>query len=114
VLGVLSMLFVLLRVYQVKADPAPERVRKLFHLLGGVFGLPLPWIFHSFTPVLLLSVLVLIAFAVMRFSTGLSHGMGQVLFGVRRESIGELCYIVGILLLFYLHRATKFFTLCRS
>jgi len=107
VLGVLSTLFALLRLYQVKADPPPERVRKLFHLLGGVFGLPLPWIFHSFTPVLLLSVLVLIAFGVMRFSTGLRHGVGQVLFGVRRESIGEPCYIVGIMLLFYLAQGDK-------
>jgi len=51
--------------------------------LGSVFGLPLPWIFHSFTPMLLPSVLELIAFAVMRIRTGFAiayqdYGQGKI------------------------------------
>jgi phytol kinase len=104
VLIVAAILFGLLRLYQVKASPPPERVRKMFHVLGGVFGLALPLIFDHFAPVLLLGMLVLVAFAAMRLSTRLRHSVGQVLFGVRRDSIGELCYIAGILLLFWLTR----------
>jgi phytol kinase len=109
VLGVLAILFGLLRLYQVKAAPPPERVRKLFHVLAGLFGLPLPWIFNRFAPVLLLGVIALIAFVAMRFSIRLRRGVGQVLFGVQRDSVGELCYIVGILLLFWLAHGDKIF-----
>lgn len=107
ILAAVSILFAGLRLYQVKATPPPERVRKLFHLIGGVLGLPLPWIFDHLAPVLVLSAISAGAFLAMRLSIRLRHGVGQVLFGVKRESIGELCYVASIVLLFWLARGDK-------
>jgi phytol kinase len=112
-LGVLAVLLVVvalfggLRLYQLLANPAPEHVRKLFHACGGLFGLPLPWIFDSLIPVLLLGVLIIAAFIAMRFIGRLRGGVGQVLFAVKRESIGELCYIASMVLLFWFSRGDK-------
>jgi len=106
-LGVAAALLAGLRLFQVIANPAPELVRKLFHLVGGLFGLPLPWIFTDLKPVLLLGVIVASAFIAMRFVGRLRGGVGQVLFAVRRESIGELCFIVSMVLLFWLSRGDK-------
>jgi phytol kinase len=107
ILLVVVALFGALRLYQLIAKPEPEHVRKLFHACGGLFGLPLPWIFDSFVPVLLLGVLITAAFVTMRFVSRLRTGVGQVLFAVRRESIGELCYIASMVLLFWLSRGDK-------
>lgn len=112
-LGVFGILLIVvalfggLRLYQLVAKPAPEHVRKLFHACGGLFGLPLPWIFDSLIPVLLLGVLITAAFITMRFVGRLRCGVGQVLFAVKRESIGELCYIASMVLLFWLSRGDK-------
>jgi phytol kinase len=112
-LGVLAVLLVVvalfggLRLYQLLANPAPEHVRELFHACGGLFGLPLPWIFDSLIPVLLLGVLIIAAFIAMRFIGRLRGGVGQVLFAVKRESIGELCYIASMVLLFWFSRGDK-------
>lgn len=106
-LMVVALLFAGLRAYQVKARAPAELVRKLFHISGGLFGIPLPWIFDSYTPVLLLGVLIGAAFVVMRFVKGFRSGVGQVLFAVKRESIGELCYLASMVLLFWLARGNK-------
>lgn len=112
-LGVFAILLVVvalfggLRLYQLIAKPEPEHVRKLFHACGGLFGLPLPWIFDSLVPVLLLGVLITASFITMRFVGRLRGGVGQVLFAVKRESIGELCYIASMVLLFWLARGDK-------
>jgi phytol kinase len=102
-----ALLFGLLRVYQVRAKPAPELVRKLFHISGGAVGLVLPWLFDSIAPVLVLAALVAAAFLAMRFVHGLRHGVGQVLFGVERQTIGELCFLVSMCLLFWFARGNK-------
>ena len=106
-LVVVSVLLAGLRLYQVVAKPAPELVRKIFHAGGGLFGLPLPWIFTDVKPVLLLGLTVISAFVALRFVGRLRCGVGQVLFAVKRESIGELCYIVSMVLLFWLSRGDK-------
>jgi phytol kinase len=107
VLSIVVALFAALRLYQLKAKPQPEHVRKLFHACGGLFGLPLPWVFDSFAPVLLLGILITAAFVALRLVGRLRSGVGQVLFAVPRESIGELCYIASMVLLFWLARGDK-------
>jgi phytol kinase len=106
-LMVVSLLFAGLRAYQIKFRPQPELVRKLFHLSGGLFGLPLPWIFDTFTRVLLLGLLIGGVFVALRFVKGFRSGVGQVLFAVQRESIGELCYLASMVLLFWLAQGNK-------
>jgi phytol kinase len=112
-LGVFAILLVVvalfggLRLYQLIARPEPEHVRKLFHACGGLFGLPLPWIFDSLIPVLVVGALITAAFISLRFVGRLRGGIGQVLFAVKRESVGELCYIASMVLLFWLSRGDK-------
>lgn len=91
-----------LRLLQVKRkpQPQPELVRKLFHICGGVLALSLPWLFDRITPVLVLGAVVAAALVALRVVPQLRSGLGQVLFGVERQSVGELCYLASICLLF--------------
>jgi phytol kinase len=96
-----------LRVFQVRARPEPELVRKLFHMSGGVAGLSLPWLFDDLAPVLLLGAIVAAAFVALRLVPRLRSGIGQVIFAVERKTVGELCFIASFCLLFWLARGDK-------
>jgi len=96
-----------LRVFQVKWKPEPELVRKLFHIGGGAIGLSLPWLFEDVAPVLALGVLVAGALVALRLVPQLRSGLGQVVFGIKRQTIGELCYLASICLLFWLTSDNK-------
>ena len=89
-----------LRLLQVRFKPEPELVRKLFHISGGVLALLLPWLFDRMTPVIVLGAVVAAALVALRVVPKLRNGFGQVLFGVERQTIGELCYLASICLLF--------------
>jgi phytol kinase len=103
------LLFVALHAWQVWAQPHPELVRKLFHLGGGFLALPLPWLFTGFVPVLVLGVANLAFFALLRTIPALRSGLGQVLSGVQRNTAGEFCFVLSLLLLFHLARDTPLF-----
>jgi phytol kinase len=103
-LGLTGGLLTLLRWFQVhgRPPPEPELVRKLFHIGGGLLGLSLPWLFDSLIPVLLTSGAIAALFIAMRKVPLLRDGVGQVLLGVKRNTVGEFCYIASICLLFWL------------
>ena len=96
-----------LRYYQVRLKPDPELVRKLFHLGGGLLGLSLPWLFDDLLPVLVLTVLVASGFVATRTIPALRNGIGQVLLGVQRPSVGEFGFLASFCLLFWLARGDK-------
>lgn len=106
-LAAATIVFALLRLYQIKANPPPERVRKLVHVFGGILGLSLPWLFDRFAPVLFLGLLAFAAFLTMRLNARIRGAMGQILFAVPRKSVGELCYVTGMLALFWLAHGNK-------
>lgn len=89
-----------LRLFQVRLEPQPELVRKLFHISSGLLALLLPWLFDRVTPVLVLGGVIAAALVALRVVPKLRSGFGQVLFGVERQSVGELCYLASIVLLF--------------
>jgi phytol kinase len=91
-----------LRRYQASTDVDPERVRKLFHLSGGVFGLALPWLFDELASVLMLSATAALLFAAMRIIPVLRNGIGRVLGDVERRSVGEFCFLASLCLLFWM------------
>jgi len=109
VLALAGALLGVLRLYQLrgKPPPPPELVRKLFHIGGGIIGLSLPWLFDSLVPVLVLAATITAAFATMRIVRRLRRGLGQVLLGVDRRTVGEFCYIASIALLFWLSQGDK-------
>lgn len=93
-------LFAALRVWQVLAHPHPELVRKIFHLGGGLLALPLPWLFSSPMPVLVLGASSIALFTLLRTVPVLRAGPGQVLAAVQRNTVGEYGFILSLLLLF--------------
>lgn len=96
-----------LRRTQVARNIDPERVRKLFHIGGGILGLALPWVFDDIVPVLLLGVLVGLLFFLLRVVPALRRGPGQVLLGIPRQTVGDFCFIASFALLFWLARGDK-------
>lgn len=104
VLGLAAGLLGLLRWFQVHRRPAPEPelVRKLFHIGGGLLALSLPWLFDSLLPVLLTCGAITALFVAMRRVPLLRDGVGQVLLGVKRNTVGEFCYVASVCLLFWL------------
>jgi len=105
--GLVVALLAVLRVYQVLAHPEPEMVRKLFHLMGGLFGLSLPWLFQQMAQVLALAAAITVLFVALRAVPALRAGPGQVLAGVKRKTVGEFCFIASFCLLFWLARGNK-------
>lgn len=103
----LMLLFLaVLRAWQVLTHPDPEMVRKVFHLGGGLLALPLPWLFSGPLPVLVLGAASMVLFALLRTIPALRTGPGQVLMAVHRETVGEFCFILSLVLLFLLARDT--------
>jgi phytol kinase len=96
-----------LRFLQLRRGLEPELVRKMFHVGGGILGLTLPWLFDSIVPVIVLASAISGGFLALRMVGKLRAGVGQVLHAVRRESIGEFCYVASFLLLFWLAQGDK-------
>jgi phytol kinase len=106
-LGAATSLFAGLRLLQQRYRLAPELVRKMFHVGGGILGLTLPWLFDSIVPVIVLAVAIAGGFVAIRRIATLRAGVGQVLHAVQRDSVGEFCYVASLVLLFWLARGDK-------
>jgi len=96
----MTSLTVGLHCYQRRRAPSAEWVRKLMHVGGGITALSFPWLFAELWPVALLAALLMLQFAAMRFVRQIRTGIGAVLGNVRRRSVGEFCFPLGVALLF--------------
>src|SRR5262245_34698322 len=94
-----------LRLYQRFYSPHPELVRKLLHMGMGLATLSLPWLFDRAWPVLLLAGISIVALVSLRLVASLKSGLGNVVAGVARASLGEIYFplAVTVLLLLYLY-----------
>lgn len=101
------VMFAGLRFAQLRWHMEPELARKMFHVLGGLIGMTLPWLFDSIAPVLVLFAATTGAFVALRRVQALRRGVGQVLHAVKRETVGEFCYVTSLLVLFWLARGDK-------
>jgi phytol kinase len=99
--GTLGGLIAGLRVFQRRASPHPEVVRKLLHVIMGLVTLSLPWLFDAAWPVLLLSAATLTLLIALR-RPRLSGGVGQVISAVDRDSYGDLLFPLAVAVLFVL------------
>jgi phytol kinase len=97
-----------LRLVQHVFAPHPEVVRKLMHVGMGLATLSFPWLFHDVWPVLLLAGLAMAALASVRLVRGLKSGLGTVLGGVARESLGEFYFTLSVAGLFWLTHGQAF------
>ena len=101
-LSTLILLMVVIHVYQHASNLAPETSRKLFHLGGGLTTLALPWMFADVWPVLLLTAVTIPTLLALKHVQRLRNGLGDVLYGVTRPSLGEVYFPLSACLLFVL------------
>jgi phytol kinase len=80
----------------------PELLRKLLHVGMGMVTLSFPWLFQAAWPVITLGVLASILMLLIRQSSALRNRLGGVVDGVKRESLGEVYFPVGVAVLFTL------------
>ncbi len=100
VLVVLGALFGFMRIFQ-GGLPA-ELSRKGVHVGMGLICLTFPWIFHEAWPVIVLAVFAIGGLAAVRFVPLLRQGVGGVLGGVERQSLGEFYFPAAVATVFVL------------
>jgi phytol kinase len=107
VLLTLGALLGALALWRRLGDPHPELLRKLLHVGMGLTTLSFPWLFDDSWPVLVLGALSVLLLLGMRLFPGLKAGVGQVVGGVARFSLGEIYFplAVAVLWLLYVHGA---------
>lgn len=98
----LTLLMAAIHLYQRMRGLAPETSRKLFHLGGGLTTLALPWMFADVWPVLLLTAITVPTLLTLKHVQRLRNGLGGVLYGVTRPSLGEVYFPLSACLLFVL------------
>jgi phytol kinase len=103
VLAVLCLLLGVLALFRRLCRPHPELPRKLLHVGMGTVTLTFPWLFDAVWPVLMLAILSVALLVCLRLVPALRNGVGQVLHGVRRFTLGEICFVVAVTVLWLLH-----------
>lgn len=106
-LGAMGLLALGLRLWQRICRPDPELPRKGMHIGTGLLVLSFPWLFQERWPVLLLGGSTIAIMLAVRGLPALRAGVGQILHGVQRTSLGELCFPVAAVLLFLLARGDR-------
>ncbi|HSI36985.1 MAG TPA: hypothetical protein VK986_25590 [Tepidisphaeraceae bacterium] len=79
---------------------SPETGRKVLHAGMGIILVPLPWVFESVGPVVLLTGVFVGLLVARRFVPALDRQVADVIYGVGRRSAGEFYFPVTVLALF--------------
>ena len=101
--GIVVLLACFLRATTVLGERGtlgPEALRKIVHMGLGVVCLSFPWIFASVTELVVLCVCVLVLLLGVRSVPVLRARLGGGLYGVKRDSVGDLLFSVSVVLLF--------------
>ncbi len=80
----------------------PEAARKAVHVVLGLTVAAFPWCFTAWWPVALLGGLSLASLMALRWVPWLRRTAGPALHGVERQSWGDLCFPVAVVLLWTL------------
>jgi phytol kinase len=97
-LAVLTLLTGLLMV-GARFIKASENSRKYIHVAMGLSCLSFPWLFHQVSTVIVLAIVSSLLLTALK--CGRSE-LSKVLFCVERRSIGEICFPLGVSLVFVL------------
>lgn len=81
-------------------EPGPELLRKLLHIGMGIISVALPRLFDASWPVLFLAGLFVLGLAGGRFVPCWRHLADGVIYGVRRTSVGDICFPIGVAAVF--------------
>lgn len=102
VLAVLAVAMVLLRQAQRRRRLSPEGTRKALHVTMSAVCLALPWLFNEAWPVVTLALLASAAMVAVRLVPALRDSVGDVLHGVGRQSVGDVCFPLAVCILYLL------------
>ncbi|MEM1116274.1 MAG: hypothetical protein AAF845_18150 [Bacteroidota bacterium] len=102
VLAVLALAMVAIRRAQVRRKLTAEQARKGVHVTMSVVSLALPWLFDDLWPVVTLAVAATGAMLAVRFVPVLRREVGGVLHAVGRQSLGDVCFPLAVLVLYVL------------
>lgn len=104
ILFVVLLLFLSLltiKIIEIKTNIKGEIKRKIFHVSMGLVTLTFPDIFKSALSVGILGIIALVLLLLLKYSK-LKDGLGTILYGVNRESLGEVFFVVSVFTIFYL------------
>ena len=104
ILAALALLLLGLKAAEKWGRFHPEILRKGIHVGMGLVVLPLPWVFDQAWPMIILAVIACGVMVSMRSIRWLRRGVGTVMDGVGRESLGEIYFPVAVTLLFILSK----------
>ncbi|HEY0008938.1 MAG TPA: hypothetical protein VGB55_09455 [Tepidisphaeraceae bacterium] len=107
VVGTISGLFAALKAIERWLRPPAELTRKLVHVGTGSIVLTFPWLFDRQWPVLLMSGLAAVMLLATKIVPRLRDGVGTLVTGVRRPTLGEVYFPVSVALLFWLSDRDK-------
>jgi len=106
ILLVFGLVLVSLFILKRKWTMHPEIPRKCAHIVMGLVSLPLPWLFDSALPVVVLAILSLTFLFLLRFAARRNCELGYILHWSvqRRKSLGDLLFPISILAMYGLAR----------
>ena len=99
-LGLLLTLLLGLVQWNRTRPPHPEVIRKAFHAGGGLLALVLPFWFDHPEPVWLLGMMIITGLVVLRAGFKGTEQFSNVLFGVQRQSCGDILFVLSICMVF--------------
>jgi len=84
----------------------PEGSRKTIHLTMGCAALVLPFVVEHVMTVVFLGIIAVAFLLLMRIHKGLRAGVATALLGVERKSLGDIYFVISIVVVFALHKST--------
>ena len=106
VIVILFIALIAIKLFEKKVKLNAETKRKLFHITMGLTMLTFPYIFNSSISVAILGIIAILILYFLK-NTKLKQTIGTVLYGVKRESMGEIFFVISIFLIFYLSKGDK-------
>jgi len=82
---------------------SPEGSRKTIHITMGCVALTFPFVFESTITVVVLGIVAILALLYLRVNKNLREGVGTALLGIHRKSIGDIYFVISIVIVFVLH-----------
>jgi len=84
----------------------PEGSRKTIHVTMGCAALALPFIIEHRITVVYLGLAAIGFLLFLRIHKGLRAGVGTALLGIQRKSLGDIYFVISIVIVFVLHKST--------
>ncbi len=106
VILLLGLTLGLIKIIEIRTNINAETKRKLFHMSMGVVMLIFPYIFKSSFSVFILGIFALIILSILKY-TKLRENLGTILYSVKRESLGEIFFVISVFLIFFLSNGNK-------